>query len=145
MTLQLLIYILLIGFVLPGTLFLLFVWFQKTKYWKKQVERSLKMIPLLITIPRDSGSKDYQATNRDNRDLMREVISTAETFYANLSVLYSKYNYIKNIFFGPPHIACELVAKDREIFFYVAVPYAFLDVVEKGLSAQYPDAQITQT
>jgi hypothetical protein len=103
------------------------------------------MIPLLITIPRDSGSKDYQATNMDNRDLMREVISTAETFYANLSVLYSKYNYIKNIFFGPPHIACELVAKDREIFFYVAVPYAFLDVVEKGLSAQYPDAQITQT
>lgn len=131
--------------VLAAVVAVSFALFKRSKYWKKQVERSLKMVPLLVTIPRDSGSKDYQATNRDNRDMMREIVSNSEAFYANLSVLYDKYKIFKNFFFGPPHFVAEIVAKDKEIFFYIAVPYAFLDVVKKGLSAQYPDAAIEQT
>lgn len=106
------------------------------------MERSLKMVPLLITIPRDAGSKDYQAQNRDNRDMMREVVSVVESFYSNLNVLYNKYKLVKNLFVGSPHVVLEIVAKDREIFFYIAVPFAFLDLVEKSLSAQYPECNI---
>jgi hypothetical protein len=100
------------------------------------------MVPLLVTITRDSGSKDYQATSRDYRDLLKEIVSPSETFYSNLFVLYDKNRLIKNLLYGAPHIACEIVAKGKEIFFYLAVPYAFLPIVEKSLSAQYPDAQI---
>jgi len=128
-------------FIIAILLIAFFV-FKNTKYWKKQMERSLKMVPLLITIPRDAGSKDYQAQNRDNRDMMREVVSVVESFYSNLNVLYNKYKLVKNLFVGSPHVVLEIVAKDREIFFYIAVPFAFLDLVEKSLSAQYPECNI---
>lgn len=120
----------------------LFFSFRHTKYWKKQVERSLKMVPLLITIPRDAGAKDYQAQGRDNRDLMRETLAVAEAFYSNLSSLFNKYKIFKNFFVGAPHVAAEIVAKDKEIFFYIAAPYAFLDVIEKSISSQYPESNI---
>lgn len=134
-------------FILYSLFFILILWgvffvFKHTTYWKKQIERSLKMVPLLITIPRDAGSKDYEAKNRDDRDLMREVVAAAESFYTSMTALYNKYKFVKNFFFGPPHIAAEIVAKDREIFFYVTVPYAFLEMAEKAISAQYPDANI---
>lgn len=119
-----------------------FLWFRRTRYWKKQMERSLKMVPLLITIPRDAGAKDYQAQNRDNRDMMRETLAVAEAFYSNLSSLYNKYKIFKNFFVGPPHVAAEIVAKENEIFFYIAAPFAFLEVIEKSISSQYPDSNI---
>lgn len=135
---QFLLIIFTIGLVLWGVFFV----FKHTVYWKKQMERSLKMVPLLLTIPRDAGAKDYEAKNRDDRDMMREVVSTAENFYSNMTVLYNKYKFVKNIFVGPPHIAAEIVAKDKEIFFYMAVPYAFLEMAEKALSSQYPECNI---
>lgn len=119
-----------------------FLLFRRSRYWKKQMERSLKMVPLLVTIPRDAGSKDYQAQNRDNRDLMRETVAVAEAFYSNLSGLYSKYKIIKNFFVGPPHVVAEIVAKDSEIFFYIVAPFAFLETIEKSLSSQYPECNI---
>lgn len=100
------------------------------------------MVPLLITIPRDAGSKDYQATNRDNRDMMREIVSNAEAFYSSLSSMYNKYKIFQNFFVGSLHVAAEIVAKDNEIFFYMAVPYVFVEMVENSLNAQYPEANI---
>ena len=47
----------------------------------KDVERSLKLIPLLLKIPpQESGDE-----NRDVRDLVKENISKAEGFYRLLS------------------------------------------------------------
>jgi hypothetical protein len=106
------------------------------------MERSLKMVPLLITIPRDAGAKDYQAQNRDNRDMMRETVAVAEAFYSNLAGLYSKYKIVKNFFVGPPHVVAEIIAKDNEIFFYIVAPFAFLDTIEQSLSSQYPECNI---
>jgi hypothetical protein len=100
------------------------------------------MVPLLVTIPRDAGSKDYQAQNRDNRDMMRETVAVAEAFYSNLASLYSKYKIVKNFFVGPPHVALEIVAKENEIFFYIVAPFAFLDMIEHSLSSQYPECNI---
>lgn len=116
--------------------------FKRTRYWKKQMERSLRMVPLLITIPRDAGSKDFQAMNRDNRDLMRETVAVAEAFYSNLAGLYSKYKIVKNFFVGPPHVVAEIVAKENEIFFYVVAPFSFLDLIEQSLNSQYPECNI---
>lgn len=120
-----------------------FFLYRRSKYWKKQIERSLKMVPFLVTIPRDSGSKDAEARSRDQRDMLKEVISVAETFYSNLSVI-SGGSKIKRKIFGSPHIAAEIVAKDREIFFYLVTPFRYRDVLQKGLSAQYPDAVIEE-
>ncbi len=120
----------------------LFVWFRRSRYWKKQIERSLKIVPLLITIPRDSGSKDFEAKSRDDRESMKEIISAAESFYSSVSSLYNKYKIVSNFFVGAPHITAEIVAKDKEIFFYLGVPYPYLDMIEKAISSQYPDCFI---
>jgi hypothetical protein len=101
------------------------------------------MVPFLVTVPRDSGSKDEQARSRDQRDMLKELISVAETFYSNLSVLGSG-SRIRRKFFGPPHLAAEIVAKDKEIFFYLVAPYKFREILQNGISAQYPDASVEE-
>jgi hypothetical protein len=70
---------------------LIFVFFyRRSAAYKKQIERSLKMVPLLIRVPRDMGSKGDQGQSRDDREAAKEVISFMETFYANLSAIYKK-------------------------------------------------------
>ncbi len=137
--------LLIIFLALTVVLVIAFLVFRRSKYWKKQIERSLKMVPLLITVPRDSGSKDNHGQSRDNRDALKEVISVAETFYSNIGVTYNRHRFIRNYFVGTPHIAAEIVAKHNEIFFYFAVPFAYLDLVEKNISAQYPDCHIERS
>ena len=137
--------ILLIVFVLVGFFVVAFLFFKKSNYWKKQIERSLKMVPLLVTVPRDSGSKDNNSQGRENRETLKEVISVAETFYSNIGVIHNKRKSLKNYLVGSPHIAAEIVAKNNEIFFYLAVPHVYLDLVEKNLSGQYPDCHIERS
>jgi hypothetical protein len=120
--------------------------YKRTNAYKKQIERSLKIVPLMIRVPREMGSKEQQVKNRDDRDVGREIISFMETFYANLSVVYKKglKNVHRNLLYGQRHIALEIVAKEKEIFFYIGVPITLLDMVEKMLSSQYPDAAIEE-
>jgi len=121
--------------------------YKKTKGYKKQLERSLKMVPLLITVPREMGSKDMQGRTRDDREATKEVISFMETFYANLSVTYKKGigQIYRNLLYGQRHIALEIIAQKKEILFYMVVPVTLVDMVEKMLSSQYPEAKIEET
>ncbi|OIP24245.1 hypothetical protein AUK11_03725 [bacterium CG2_30_37_16] len=115
---------------------------RSSKYYRKQIERSLKMVPFLVTIPQTFGNDKRQGV-RDERDLARELISLAENFYYSLYSIYSP--SFKNLFFGQKHTALEIVAADNEIRFYFAVPISLVGIVEKTLSAQYPDAYIEET
>ncbi len=122
--------------------------YRNSKYWKKQVERSLQMVPFVITIPRDSGSKDDSARDRDQRDIMKEIISVAESSYSNLLLAGEAGGVAKKVkrrLYGSPHFAAEIIAKDHEIFFYLAAPYRFKDMMEKSFSSNYPDALIKET
>ncbi len=120
--------------------------YKRTSAYKKQIERSLKIVPLLIRVPREMGSKEKSTMNRDDRDVGREIISFMETFYANLSVIYNRglKNVHRNLLYGQRHVALEIIAKEKEIFFYIGVPITLLDMVEKMLSSQYPDAAIEE-
>lgn len=42
-----------------------------------------------------------------------------------------------------PNFSCEIVAKDGVIQFYMWIPKGFRNVVEAGIYAQYPDAEVT--
>lgn len=129
---------------LLGAAAIAYTLYRRSKYWKKQAERALNMVPLLVLIPRDSGSKDDSARSRDQRDILKELISVAETFYFNVSGL-GRESKLKKRFFGAPHIAAEIVAKEKEIFFYLAVPYDYKNLVEQSLNSQYPDISIEET
>ncbi len=124
-----------------------FIYFYKrTNAYKKQIERSLKIVPLMVRVPREMGSKEKATQNRDDRDVGREIISFMETFYANLSVIYKRgfKDIHHNLLYGQRHIALEIIAKDKDIFFYIGVPITLLDMVEKMLSSQYPDSVIEE-
>src|SRR3989304_8535571 len=135
------------GILLLVTSGLVVIYFYKrTNAYKKQIERSLKIVPLMIRVPREMGSKEQQVKNRDDRDVGREIISFMETCYANLSVVYKRglKHVHRNLLYGQRHIALEIVAKEKEIFFYIGVPITLLDMVEKMLSSQYPDSVIEE-
>ena len=99
----------------------LIYFYKRTNAYKKQIERSLKIVPILIRVPREMGSKEKATQNRDDRDVAKEVISFMETFYANLSVVYKRgiKNIHHNFLYGQRHVALEIIAKDKEIFFYM--------------------------
>ncbi|RJO60933.1 type IV secretory system conjugative DNA transfer family protein [candidate division WS5 bacterium] len=130
--------------VLSGLVAIYF--YKRSTAYKKQIERSLKIVPLMVRVPREMGSKEQQVKNRDDRDVGREIISFMETFYANLSAIYKRgfKDVHHNLLYGQRHIALEIIAKEKEIFFYIGVPITLLDMVEKMLASQYPDAEIVE-
>jgi hypothetical protein len=102
----------------------------------KEVERSLKLVPLLLKIPPREASNE----NRDVREAIKENIAKAEGIFRLLSGISTK----KSKLYGQRYISFEVVAHGRQIFFYVATPASLLEAVKKALSSGYPGIQIEQ-
>ncbi len=123
--------IVLLGFA--GAVAFLFV--QKSRH-SKSVERSLKLVPLLIKIP----PRETPTEGRDSREAAKENISKAEGVYRLLSGISAK----KSRLYGQRYVGFEIVAIGKQIFFYAAVPASLLEPVKKALSSGYPGVQIEQ-
>lgn len=118
--------------------------YRKSKYHKRQVDHSLKMVPMQITIPRDSGEKQNQG-NRSQADIARELIASAENMYNSFFGFYSGGTIkkkVKNFLYRSPHISLEIVAAKKEIYFYIVVPFEYYSMVEKSISSQFPEASV---
>lgn len=117
-----------------------FFLYQRKLFFYKQVERALKMVPLLIKIPypdpEDLGSKNPKV-------YMEEQLAIAEQFIAILCSIYKK--GFKSFLFGQRHLIFEIIASKNEILFYVVAPVSLLDLVEKAITAQYPKATVEET
>lgn len=128
-----------------GFFYVLTYFYTRTKYYKKQVERSLKMVPFLVTVPKESGQEKIEGS-RDQQDVARELITAAEGMYNTLFSIY-KGGFKKklyNFLYHNRHIALEIVAYNKEIYFYIAAPYALAPIVEKTVTTHYPDAKIQE-
>jgi len=100
----------------------------------KDIERSLKMVPLLVKLP----PQVVEEGSRDIRELIKENISKAEGVFNLLSGVATE----KAGFYGKKHISFEIVAEGKLINFYIAVPVSILSAVQKSLTSGYPDIQI---
>ncbi len=116
----------------------------------KEIERSLKMVPLLVKLP---PAEANEATMRDSRELIKENISRAEGLFNIAATIGSTktksfldymigLSAFKRWFFGRKHLSFELVASEGQIFFYVVVPVSLVSTIEKALVASYPDVQV---
>lgn len=116
----------------------------------KELERSLKMVPLLVKLP---PAEANEATMRDNRELIKENIARAEGFFNLMSAIGATrtkgfwdhmlgLSTLRRWFFGRKHLACEVVAVGGQIYFYVVVPVSLLSTIEKALNSSYPDIQV---
>lgn len=107
-----------IGFV-AYALFLLW------KYRDRE-ERSLEYVLLQMAVPRENEIK----------------IDAAEQLFASLYSIHKSgfWSFLK----PQPHICFEIVARQEDIRFYVAVPRKLMDLVEKQIHGAYPGADIKE-
>ncbi len=133
--------------ILMGVLFLAaaagpIVYFQARKTFREQknFERGLKMVPLLIHLP--PLSEDIEGNGRDNRDIIEENISQAQTMYDIIASTFKK--GFKNNFYGQRHLAFEIVAHRGFVSFYTAVPVVLVDVVRQAVVSAYPTARLEE-
>ena len=108
----------------------------KSSRKSKAVERSLKLVPLLIKIPPREATKD----GRDGHEQIQTNIAKAEGVYRLLSGIAAKHSKVH----GQRYVGFEIVAKAKQIFFYVAVPVSLLEPIKKALASGYPGIQIEQ-
>jgi hypothetical protein len=109
-----------------GILILLgYVVFLLWKYRNRE-EQSLETVLLQVAVPRDNEIK----------------IDAAEQLFSSLhSIAHSGFwSFLK----PNEHLSFEIVAKQEDIRFYVAVPQKLTDLVEKQIHGAYPGADIRQ-
>ncbi len=100
----------------------------------KDIERSLKMVPLLVKLPPQEVGED----GRDSRELIKENIAKAEGVFNLLSGIATE----KASYYGKKYISLEIIAEGKLINFYIVVPVSLLSAVQKALVAGYPNVQI---
>lgn len=111
-------------------------------YTKRRIDfrRSIDMVFLRILIPKKESEQDERKeTTRD----FKEQISLMEQLLASLKSLHS--GGLRSKLFGQDYLSLEYVAHKQEIYFYVVVPKKAKNLIEKQISAFYPDAVIDET
>lgn len=106
----------------------------------KNIERSLKMVPLLIHLP--PSSDDTESGSRDKRDVAEEAISQAQALYDIIASTATK--GFKSRFYGQRHFTFEIVGTKGRVYFYAAVPVVLVDVVKQAVISSYPSARLEE-
>lgn len=119
-----------------------FVFFVTFLYAKRRIDfrRSIDMVFLHVLIPKKESEQDER--KEISRDF-KEQVSLMEQLLASFKSLHS--GGIKAKLFGQDYISLEYVAHKQEIHFYVVVPKKAKNLIEKQISAFYPDAVIDET
>lgn len=108
---------------------------------QKNVERGLKMVPLLIHLP--PPSDDTEIGGRDSRDVMDENISKAQVLYSIIASTLQKSNF-KTKFYGQRHFGFEIVGLKGFVHFYAAVPVSMVEIVKQAVVSAYPAARLEE-
>ena len=124
--------VILVGFLIVLGLIAFFVLRGRARH-AKDIERSLKMVPLLLKLP----PAEPEEIQRDDRELIKENIAKAEGIFTLLSGIRTKRKI-----YSQRHISFEIVAQGEQIYFYIGVPAALVTSVEKALVSAYPAIQI---
>jgi hypothetical protein len=107
---------------------------------RKNYERGLKMVPLLIHLP--PPSDDTEGNGRDTRDVVDENISKAQVIYNIIASTLQKGFKIK--FYGQRHFAFEIIGVKGFVYFYAAVPIGMVEVVKQAIVSAYPSARLEE-
>lgn len=120
--------------------FLIYETYQNTIREAKNYERGLKMVPMKIHLP--PPSDDIEVGGRDERDVVEEVLSEAQTMYNIIASTATK--GFKTKLYGQRHISFEVVASDGLIHYYAVVPAVITETVKQAISAAYPTARLEE-
>ena len=107
---------------------------------KKNYERAMKMVPMLIHLP--PSTEDVQGGGRDARDVANEEISEAQVMYSIISSTVKK--GLSARLYGQKHMSFEIVAHDGFIKYYAVVPAVMTEVIRQAVTAAYPSARLEE-
>ena len=114
--------------------------FRKEVRGRKNYERALKMVQVMIQLP--PSSEDKEVGSRDIRDVTDESISQAQTMYDIIASTATKGFHSR--IYGQRHISFEIIAHDGLVHYYVAVPFLLLDNIKQAVIAAYPTARLEE-
>ncbi len=128
--------------IIAGIVALFVAWkiFAGVKRERKNYERALKMVPMLIHLP--PSTDDIQAGGRDERDVIDEQVSEAQVMYSIISSTLKK--GLKGKLYGQRHISFEIVAHNGFINYYAVVPAVLTEIVKQAITAAYPTARLEE-
>lgn len=119
----------------------LFIWLLRFAY---RYLDSNNLVYLKITLPREDSPKDKEkATEKD----FKEKVAIMSQFFRNLHET-SELNFgniIKTKIFKNNIFSFEIVAQKKIVEFYVTTPRYYQDILEKQITAYYPDAELDIT
>lgn len=107
---------------------------------EKNIERGLKMVPLLIHLP--PMSEDTDVAGRDVREIIEENISKAQIIYGIIASTLKK--GLKVRLHGQRHFSFEVVGVSGVVQFYALVPASLVDVVKQAVVSAYPAARLEE-
>lgn len=113
----------------------------KKKREAKNLERGIKMVPMLIHLPPQTD--DIQGGGRDERDVTNEALSQAQIMYSIIASTLKK--GIKSKIYGQRHISFEIIATDGLIKYYAVVPAVITETVKQAIVSAYPTARLEET
>ena len=128
-----------VAVVLAGVGFFVFWKVIQAKLRKrKNLERALKMVPLMIHLP--PSTDDIQGGGRDERDVVNEQLSEAQVMYGIVSSTLKK--GLINKLYGQRQISFEIVANNGFINYYAIVPVSLVETIRQAITAAYPTARL---
>lgn len=110
------------------------------KRTRKNYERGLKMIAMLIHLP--PSTDDIDGGGRDERDVTNEALSEAQVMYSIISSTAVK--GFKSKLYGQRHMGFEIVAHDGFIKYYAIVPAVLTETIKQAIAAAYPTARLEE-
>lgn len=125
---------------LVAIIYIAYITYRKNAREQKNYERGLKMVPIMIHLP--PTSEDVKSDNRDERDVVDENISQAQTMYNVIASTVTK--GFKSRIYGQRHMSFEIVANGGLIHYYAVVPVVLLDNVRQAILAAYPTARLEE-
>lgn len=129
----------LISLLISALILILVAWILfSQKHTRGSIARALNMSLFLVRIPREFPSEEQKKQEK-------ELISVTEQLLASFTNIHSKgWN---KILYGEPYIALELAVHHigEEIHFYIAVPKAYEEIIEKQIHGFYPTAEVVKT
>lgn len=108
---------------------------------EKNIERGLKMVPLLIHLP--PQSEDTEVAGRDVREIIEENISKAQIIYNIIASTLKKGTKVR--LHGQRHFSFEVVGTSGVVQFYAIVPVSLVEVVKQAVVSAYPSARLEES
>jgi hypothetical protein len=134
-----------ITFLVPFGIVLIVVLFLVSIRLEKNRERCLTMTFLRIRIPKKESKEDKEQDSEAlgaNRDF-KDQLGIMKQFFESLSA-FNDSEWWRRTIYGNDFFSCEIVIQNNLIDFYVVVPHHLVGIVEKQITAFYPDSYIEE-